>query len=65
MYFATSKCLKESKKIPKGATRSRKSKNVRQYNSQRLKRLKRQPMIYKTLHRKLQIDQHEPHCKPL
>ena len=37
MYFATSKCLKESQKIPKGATRSRNSKNVRQYNSQRKK----------------------------
>ena len=28
------------------------------------KRTKEQIMIYKTLHRKLKIEQHEPHLKP-
>jgi len=28
------------------------------------KRTKRQSMIYKTLHRQLKIEQHEPHKKP-
>ena len=39
----------------KGAIRSRKSKE-RQYNA---KKTKGQTMIYKTLHRKLKIEQHE------
>jgi hypothetical protein len=30
----------------------------------KIKGAKGQTMIYKTLHRKLQIEQHEPHYKP-
>ena len=36
----------------------------RQYNCQKKKRTKGQTMIYKTLHRKLNIQQHEPYWKP-
>jgi len=32
--------------------------------SKNKKRTKRSTMIYKTLHRKLKIEQHEPHRKP-
>ena len=42
----------------KGVIRSRKSKN-KQYNGQK-KRTKGQTMIYKTLHRKLKIEKHQP-----
>jgi len=44
----------------KGVIRSRKSKKDWQYNDQKKKR---QTIIYKTLHRKLKIEQHEPHKK--
>jgi hypothetical protein len=37
----------------------RKSKKDRQHNDK-----KRQRTIYKTLHRKLKIEQHEPHLNP-
>ena len=43
----------------KGAIRSRKSKE-RQYNA---KKTKGQTMIYKILHKKLNIEQHESHLK--
>ena len=39
---------------------SHRLKKERQYNGQK-KGTKRQTMIYKTLHRKLKIEQHEPH----
>ena len=35
-----------------------------QYNVKKEKRTIRSTMIYKTLHRKLKIEQHEPHRKP-
>jgi len=42
----------------KGVIRSRKSKKNRQYNGQTKNR---QTTIYKTLHRKLKTEQHQPH----
>jgi hypothetical protein len=42
--------------------RSRKLKRDRQCNSQQKE--KEQTTIYKTLHRKLKIERHEPHLKP-
>jgi hypothetical protein len=42
--------------------RQSKSKKERQYNSQTGQN-NRQTMIYKALHRKLKIEQHEPHNK--
>jgi hypothetical protein len=45
----------------KGVIRSRKLEE-RQYNGQK-KRTKRQTMVYKALHRKLKIKQHESHKK--
>ena len=42
----------------KWAIRSRKSKKNRQYNDQKWNN-KAQTMIYKTVHRKLKIEQHE------
>ena len=39
---------------------SHRLKKERQYNGQK-KGTTRQPMIYKTLHRKLKIEKHEPH----
>ena len=44
----------------KAIKRSCKSKNDRQYNGQKKKG---QTTIYKTLHRKLMITQHEPHSR--
>ena len=44
--------------------RSRKSKD-RRYNGQKKKNPKRQTTIYKTLHRKLKIEQHEHHWNSL
>jgi len=41
--------------------RNRKMRKDRQHKG---KKTKRQTMIYKTLHRKLKIAQHEPHYKP-
>ena len=46
----------------KVVTRSRKSKD-RQCNGQREKNTKGQTMIYKTLHKNLKIEQHEPNYK--
>ena len=46
--------------MPKGYSKARKSKYHRQHNDQRKKG---QTMTYKTLHRKLKIEQHEPHKK--
>jgi hypothetical protein len=43
--------------------RIRKSKNFRPHNSQR-KWTKRQTIVDKTLHRKLEIEQHKPYYKP-
>jgi hypothetical protein len=48
--------------VTKGVNRSLKSKKKRKYNDQRKMR-KGQTMIYKTLHRKLEIEQHEPYLK--
>jgi len=44
----------------KGVIRSRQTKKYIQYNGQK-KRTKWQTMIYKTLHRKLKIEQHKRH----
>ena len=44
--------------------RSRKSKKDRQYNEQTKERAKGQTTIYKTVHRKLNIEQCEPHYNP-
>ena len=49
---------KNSLKIPKGVMRSRKSK-YRQYNGQKKKTTRKQTMSYKTLLRKLKIEQHD------
>ena len=55
--------LKKGLKIPnKSVIRSRKLKMNTQHNGQK-KKNKGQTTIYKTLHRKLNIDQHEPHKK--
>jgi len=43
-------------KIPKGVTRKRTDNT-----EAKIKRTKGQRTIYKTLHRKLKIEQHEPH----
>ena len=43
--------------------RSRKSKKDRQHNGQK-KTTKEQTKIYKTLHRKIKIEQQEPYPKP-
>jgi hypothetical protein len=43
---------------------SRYPKKDRQYNGQKKKMTKGQTKIYKTLHRKLKIEQHEHHWKP-
>jgi len=45
----------------KRVVRGRKSKTGRQHNGQKRKSTKGQTTIYKTLHRKLRIEQHEPH----
>jgi hypothetical protein len=47
--------------IPKEAFRSRKSNKDGKHNDKRNKRTIRKIMIYKTLHRKLKMEQHEPH----
>jgi hypothetical protein len=47
----------------KGVIGSRKSKKDRQHNAQK-KKDKTQTSIYKTLHRKLKIEQYELHLKP-
>ena len=44
-------------KIPKGIIRNRKSKDIQQMTD--IKRINGQTTIYKTLHRKLKIEQHE------
>ena len=49
--------------MPKEVIRSIKSKKDRQHNDQK-KKHKGQIKIYRTLHRKLKIEQHEPHYKP-
>ena len=46
----------------KGVIKSRESRKDRQHNGQK-KSMKGQTMIYKTLHRKLKIKQHEPPLK--
>ena len=51
-------CSRKSFNIPKGIIRTRKSKD-RRYNGQK-KKYKGQTIIYKTLHRKLKTEQHEP-----
>jgi len=48
----------------KGLIRSRKSKKDRQHNGQRKQKDTGKITIYKTLHRKLMIEKHEPHLKP-
>jgi hypothetical protein len=45
----------------KGATRNRRSEKDSQTMAKRKQKTKRQAMIYKALHRKLKIKQHEPH----
>jgi hypothetical protein len=54
------KCCKKKKKFEdtKGVIRSCKSKKDRQHNGQK-KKDKRKSTIYKTLYRKLKIEQHE------
>ena len=54
------KQLQEKIEDTKVVIRSCKTKKDRQHNGQR-KRTKEQTTIYKTLHRKLKIEQHEPH----
>jgi hypothetical protein len=49
--------LKEKFEDTKVVNRRRKSKKNRQHNGQK----KKEKRIYKTLHRKLKIEQHEPH----
>jgi len=48
-----------------GVIRNRKSQKDMQYNSTKRKRTKEQTKIYKTYHRKLKIEQHEPNWKKL
>jgi len=50
--------MKEEFEDTKEIIRIRKSKKDRQHNGQTKKE---QTMIYKTIHRKLKIEQHEPH----
>jgi hypothetical protein len=45
----------------KEAFRSRTSQKDGKHNDKRNKRKIRKTMIYKTLHRKLKMEQHEPH----
>jgi hypothetical protein len=45
----------------KRIVRDRKSKTDRQHNGQKRKSTNGQTTIYKTLHRKLRIEQHESH----
>jgi len=52
--------IREKFENAKGVIWSCKWKKDRQYNCQN-KRTKRQTMIYKSLHRKLRFEQHEPH----
>jgi hypothetical protein len=52
--------LKEKFEDTKVVNRRRKSKKNRQHNGQK----KKEKRIYKTLHRKLKIEQHEPHLIP-
>jgi len=47
------------KQDTKGLIRNRKQRKNRQYNDQ--KRTKRQTIMYKTQHRRLNIEQHESH----
>jgi len=54
--------MKEEFEDIKGVIRSRKSMKNKHYNSQR-KGTKWQTTIYNTVHRKLKIEQHEPHLK--
>ena len=59
-YFGTTNWYKKSSKIiRKGVIRCRKSKMTDNIMTKR----KGQTMIYKTLHRKHKIEQHEPHEK--
>ena len=52
-----------SKDTKREVIRSRKSKKDRQHNGQK-KTTKEQTKIYKTLHRKIKIEQQEPYPKP-
>ena len=47
-------------KIPKGATRNRKSRKDKLYNGQK-KKGQTQTVVYKALHRKLNIENHVAH----
>ena len=52
--------IQQKYKDTNGITRSPKSQKNRQYNGQN-KKDEKDKQIYKTLHRKLKIEQHEPH----
>ena len=54
----TSYLFKKDLKIPKGQSKAVNTKKDRQYNGQK-KKDKMKTMMYKTLHRKLKIEQHE------
>jgi hypothetical protein len=53
--------LKKCLTIPKEAFRNRKSNKDGKHNDKRNKRTIRKIMIYKTLHKKLKLEQHESH----
>jgi hypothetical protein len=55
--------LNEKIEDNKGVIRRRKSKMNIQYNGQKKKRTNEQTTIYKTLHWKQKIEQHEPQWK--
>ena len=52
--------IQQKYKDTNGITRSPKSQKNRQHNGQN-KKDEKDKQIYKTLHRKLKIEQHEPH----
>ena len=52
--------IQQKYKDTNGITRSPKSQKNRQHNGQ-IKNDEKDKQIYKTLHRKLKIEQHEPH----
>ena len=60
-FFNGRRVFQEKFEDTKGVMRNRKMRKDRQHKG---KKTKRQTMIYKTLHRKLKIAQHEPHYKP-
>jgi len=47
--------------MEEGEQHNGQKKKNRQHNGQKKEKTKKQTTIYKTLHRKLKIEQHEPH----